>query len=272
VESEPQPVVVLTERQTRVLWLESMGYTREGIARETGWALSNVKSLCQRVHRNLRASTAAQAVRIGLLDGHIGPYEDCGSLVAYRRHIKQDEPTCPACKRGNKDRMDTEALLRSQQQLGEPHIRLLRAMYAGRSNLQIRHAWNINERTLTKLITSTYTLLGVIHYAPSVRREAAIRAAAQRGLLGTQRPTPPPTDKAPVRLSETHVRILAELAGGASIAEAARHLGIVPGTCSTRLSEAYQRLGVSWMDKAQRRPEAIRRAREMGLLPEPASA
>jgi DNA-binding NarL/FixJ family response regulator len=265
------PPVVLTERQRRVLWLESMGHTREGIARETGWSLSNVKDLCQRAHRNLGAVSAAQAVRIGLLDGHIGPYEDCGSLAAYRRHIKRDEPTCPACKRGNKERTEADALLRSQSRLEEPHIRLLRAMHAGRSNLQIRHAWGINERTLTRLIASTYALLGVSHLAPSVRREAALRAAKQRGLLGSQPPTPPSPGTPAVRLSATQVSILAELEKGSSIAEAASRLNLHQGTCASRLSEAYQRLDVAWMDKNTRRTEALRRARELGLLPEPAT-
>jgi DNA-binding NarL/FixJ family response regulator len=267
----PRPVT-LTERQSRVLWLESMGYTREGIAREAGMTLSNVKDICQRVHRNLGAANAAQAVRIGLLDGHIGPYEDCGSLAAYRRHIKQDEPSCPACKRGNRERQDAEALLRVQPQLAEPHIRLLRAMYAGRSNLQIRHAWNISERTLSRLICATYGMLGVDHLPPSVRREAALRAALSRGLFGSQQPTPPGPGGRAVTLSDTQVRILVELASGASINETAARLGIHPGTCATRLSEAYRRLDVAWMDKDVRRPEALRKARALGLLPEHATA
>lgn len=264
--------VVLTERQTRVLWLESMGHTHAGIARETGWSLSNVKSLTRRAHNNLGAASAAQAVRVGLLEGHIGPYEDCGSRSAYQRHIKRNEPTCPACKRGNRERMDTEALLRSRPQLQEPHIRLLRAMHAGRTNLQIRQAWNIDERTLTRLIASAYALLGVEHLAPAVRREAALREAGRRGLLGTREPTGPSAAAVQVRLSETQVRILAELAAGASINQASERLGMTHGTCASRLSEAYQRLDVAWMDKASRRSEAIRRARERGFLPAPEPA
>lgn len=162
-----------------------------------------------------------------------------------------------------------EALLRSQPQLAEPHVRLLRAMNAGRTNLQIRQAWKIDERTLTRLLHATYTLLGVAHLTPAVRREAALREAAQRDLLGTQPPAQPSSDKPPVRLSDTQMRILAELAAGASIREAAARLGLPANTCSSRLSEAYQRLDVSWMDKDTRRPEAIRRARALGLLPEP---
>jgi DNA-binding NarL/FixJ family response regulator len=271
MDTTPQPVV-LTERQTRVLWLLSTGKTYDVISCQTGVAVSGIKSTVQRLLRNLNAANTAHAVRIGLLEGHIGPYEDCGSRAAYRRHISQDEPTCPACKRGNRERADMEARLRSQAQLAEPHIRLLRAMHAGRTNLQIRHAWNIDERTLTRLIAATYTLLGVAHLAPAVRREAALREAAQRGLLGTQPPGASSDGGTPVKLSDTQVRILAELAAGASVGEAAQHLGLLRNTCSTRLSEAYQRLGVAWMSKDVRRAEAIQRARALGLIPEPVTA
>lgn len=271
MDTAPQPVV-LTERQTCVLWLLSVGRSREDVAQATGCTLSNVKGICQRIQTKLGAANTAHAVRIGLLEGHIGPYEDCGSLAAYRRHIKADEPTCPACKRGNRERAETEALLRGRPALGEPHVRLLRAMRAGYSNLQIRQTWNIPERTLTRLVTVTYGLLGVDHLAPAVRREAALREAQRRGLFGTVQPTRPASADQPVTLSETQVSILAQLSRGSSISEAAEALEMHAGTVATRLSEAYQRLGVAWMDKSERRPEALRRARAMGLLPEPVTA
>lgn len=272
MEHEPQPVV-LTERQGRVLWLMSMGYTREGIARETGWPLSSVKGLCLRARLALGAATDAQAVRIGLLDGHIGPYADCGSLAAYRRHIKRDEATCPACKHGNRERTEAEAMLSVRTpQLAEPHIRLLRAMHAGRTNFQIRHAWNIDERTLTRLISTTYALLGVHEMPRHVRREAALREATARGLLRTTPPDiTPGSAAARVALTKTQVKVLRELDRGLSLAEAAAELDMHPGTVATRLSEVYRRLDVAWMDKQRRRPEALRKARALGLLPEPAT-
>lgn len=271
MDSEPRPVV-LTERQRRVLWLMSTGLTRPAIAKEMGCQPSTVMSLCNRTLRKLDASNGMHAVRIGLLDGHIGPYDDCGSLAAYRRHIKNDENTCAACKRGNHERMETDALLRSQAgQLAEPHIRLLRAMHAGRTNLQIRQNWRIDERTLERLIASTYTLLGVAHLPTPVRRETALKKAAERGLLAVGPAAPAEAGRPAVRLSQTQIDIFLELETGASINQAAERLGIRPGTCSSRLSEAYQRLDVAWMDKDQRRPRAIRKARELGLLPEPAT-
>ncbi|MGW2213326.1 hypothetical protein ACWCV3_29020, partial [Streptomyces sp. NPDC001781] len=77
------------------------------------------------------------------------------------------------------------------------------------------------------------------------------------------------TGRPPVHLSDTQVSILAQLATGATIREAAERLGLPQPTCASRLSEVYQRLDVAWMDKDHRRPEAIRRARDLGLLPGP---
>jgi DNA-binding NarL/FixJ family response regulator len=271
METTPQPIV-LTERQTRVLWLLSMGKTCSDIARENGNSPSFTRKYCTRIFRLMRASTAAQAVRNGLLDGVIGPYEDCGSLAAYRRHIKREEPTCAACKRGNRERLDREALLRTRRtKLGEPEIRLLRAFDAGRTLEQICVRWGISHRAVKDLTASAYTALGVDHLPAVVRREAAMREARMRGLLRDAPPPPERTPAMPVHLSETHVRILVSMESGATLSQTAERLGLRPGTCSTRLSEAYRRLDVGWMDKGTRLPAALRRARELGLLPEPAT-
>lgn len=259
--------VVLSERQRRVLWLVSTGRTRDEIATVLGCSSKAVRGTCERTMRALGASNAAHAVAIGLLTGHIGPYEDCGLLAAYRRHIKRNEAVCAACKRGNRERTEMEAQRQARPQLTDAQVRLLRALNAGRSHLQIRQAWNVSERTLEGLITSTYALLGVDRLAPSLRREAALREARVRGLLGVQLPSPVAQSRQNVRLSNTQVRILLEVENGATVTETAERLGIGRNACGSRLSEAYQRLGVAWMDKADRRAEAIRRARAAGLLP-----
>ena len=92
-----------------------------------------------------------------------------------------------------------------------------------------------------------------------------------RGFLGVQPPARPLRPVRQVTLSVTQVNILLEMEKGASINETARRLSMHPGTCSSRLSEAYRRLDVTWMEKGTRLPAALRRAREHGLLPEPAS-
>jgi DNA-binding NarL/FixJ family response regulator len=271
VDAALQPIV-LTERQRRLLWLLSVGRPREVIARETGVTSVGVKSSCNRIYRQLGASTAAQAVRNGLLAGHIGPYEDCGTLAAYRRHIKRDEAICAACKRGNRERAETEAALRNRRvTLSEAETRLLRAFDAGRTVAQICTRWGVSQKVVKELTASAYAALGVSHLPQTVRREAALREAAARGLLRLRMPEPRVVRTNPVTLTDTQVRVLVALEDGASLSEAARELKMHPGTLSTRLSEAYRRLDVAWMDKADRRPAALRKAREHGLLPEPAT-
>lgn len=271
--SSPERVIVLTERQRRMLWLLSVGKDRQEIVQAMpGETLGSVKSARNRVFRLLGASTAAQAVRNGLLAGHIGPYEDCGTLAAYRRHIKRDETVCAACKRGNRERAETEAALRNRRvRLSESEVRLLRAFDAGRTVAQICTNWNVGRTVVKTLTASAYAALGVSHLPQSVRREAALREARMRGLLGMQTPVPRTITTREVTLTNTQVKILLELETGVTLTVAAENLGMHPGTCSTRLSEAYRRLDVSWMEKGTRLPAALRRAREHGLLPEPAT-
>ncbi|MFD8226940.1 hypothetical protein ACFV16_22515 [Streptomyces massasporeus] len=270
MDTEAQPVI-LTEGQRRILWLLSTGHTCSDIARSTNHAPSVIRKTCARIYEVMGVATAAQAVRDGLLSGHIGPYEDCGLLAAYRRHIKRDEPVCAACKRGNRERMDAEATLRRPVQLSEPHVRLLRAYDAGRTQEQVCRAWNVSHRTVKTLTAEAYAALGVAKLPPTVRREVAMREARMRGLLRDQPPPRPSAPQTTVRLSDTQVSILLELEKGASLSQTATRLGMPSGSCSTRLSEAYRRLDVAWMDKGTRLPAALRKARALRLLPEPAS-
>lgn len=265
-------LVVLTERQRRVLWLLSMGHTREEIRAMPGETRSGVDHACTRIFCLLGASTAAHAVRNGLLGGHIGPYEDCSTLAAYRRHIKRDEPICPACKRGNRERAEAEAALRHRRpQLNEAQVRLLHAFIKGRTRSQIAAAWNLSEETVKHLTTATYTALGVAHLPQSVRREAAIREARRHDLLGVQLPVQSRPSVKPVTLSDTQVSIFVELEKGATLSQTATRLGMPYGSCASRLSEAYRRLDVAWMDKGTRLDAALRKAHALKLIPEPAT-
>ncbi|WP_086559884.1 helix-turn-helix transcriptional regulator [Streptomyces africanus] len=270
MDTAPQPIV-LTERQRHILWLLSTGHTCADIARKTDGAPGVVRKTCARIYAVMGVATAAQAVRNGLLAGHIGPYEDCGLLAAYRRHLKRDEPICAACKRGNRERMDAEAATRRPVQLAEPHVRLLRAFDAGRTQEQVCKAWGVSHRTVKSLTAEAYAALGVAQLPPPVRREVALREARMRGLLRNQPPPRPSSAQSPVHLSDTQVSILLELEKGASLSQTATRLEMPPGSCASRLSEAYRRLDVAWMDKGTRLPEALRKARALGLLPEAAT-
>lgn len=271
METAPQPVV-LTERQRRVLWMLSTGHTYDSIARALHSHPVNIRKSCSRVYSLMGASSAAQAVRNGLLNGHIGPDKDCGSLAAYRRHIKRDESVCAACKRGNRERMDADAARRIRTvELSKPQLRLLQALDAGRTRDQIADRWGISKDLVKRLITSTYADLGVGQVTLHARREAALREARARGLLRAPVVPPPRTPGEHIRLSDTHVKILLSMGSGATLEQTSEDLNMKLGTCATRLSEAYRRLDVGWMDKGDRLPAAMRKARALGLLPEPAT-
>jgi DNA-binding CsgD family transcriptional regulator len=262
-------VVILTERQRRILWLLSVGRTRDDIAEDVQCTKGSVNNACIRMFRMLDAVTSAQAVRNGLLNGHIGPYENCGTRSAYRRHLQNDEPVCAACKRGSRERADAEASSRIQVQLSKSQLRCLHALGSGHTRAQMAEEWGVRVDTVKYITTSVYAALGVAHLPQSVRREAALREARIRGLLGTA----PVRDRGPakqVTLTETQAKVLLSMESGATLAQTAERLDLRPGTCSTRLSEAYRRLDVAWMAKGTRLHAALRKARALGLLPEPA--
>ena len=79
-------------------------------------------------------------------------------------------------------------------------------------------------------------------------------------------PPPAPFDgnpkaKAALGLSERELEVLHELAAGRANKEIAARLHVSPNTVKTHLANLFAKLG------ARRRTEAIRRARELGLLP-----
>ena len=267
----PQRLVILTELERRILWLLSIGRGRDVIAGDIGCTKGSVNNACLRMFRKLDAVTSAQAVRNGLLGGHIGPYENCGSRTAYRRHLRDDEPVCAACKRGSRERADAEASRHIRTELSKSQLRCLHALGAGQTRAQMAEAWGVQVATVKYITTSVYTALGVAHMPQSVRREAALREARIRGLLGTQA-GPPRGPAKQATLTETQVKVLLSMESGATLAETAVRLELRPGTCSTRLSEAYRRLEVDWMERGTRLPAALRKARALGLIPEPATA
>jgi len=79
------------------------------------------------------------------------------------------------------------------------------------------------------------------------------------------RPAPPPFDGNPrgqesLGISEREMEVLRELAAGHSNKEIARRLAVSPNTVKTHVARVFEKLGAS------RRTEAIRKARELGLL------
>ena len=68
-------------------------------------------------------------------------------------------------------------------------------------------------------------------------------------------------------LTARQAAVLAAAEDGAPLAEVGRRVGIPREQAAARLSEAYRRLDVAWMDRAERRAAAVRIARQRGLLP-----
>ena len=79
-------------------------------------------------------------------------------------------------------------------------------------------------------------------------------------------PTPPafdgnPKAQAALGLSERELEVLHELAAGHSNKEIAARLNVSPNTIKTHVARLFEKL------EAKRRTDAIRRARELGIVP-----
>jgi DNA-binding CsgD family transcriptional regulator len=78
------------------------------------------------------------------------------------------------------------------------------------------------------------------------------------------RPVPPfdgnPKGQEALGISDRELEVLRELAAGYSNKEIARRLDVSPNTVKTHVARLFEKLGAS------RRTEAIRRARELGLV------
>ena len=70
-----------------------------------------------------------------------------------------------------------------------------------------------------------------------------------------------PEARAALGLSEREMEVLHELVAGHSNKEIAVHLHVSPNTIKTHVARLFGKLG------AKRRTEAIRRARELGIVP-----
>ena len=86
------------------------------------------------------------------------------------------------------------------------------------------------------------------------------------GLRVFAAPPPAPFDGNPkalaaLGLSERELEVLQELAAGHANKEIAARLHVSPNTVKTHVSRVFEKLG------AKRRTDAIRRARELGIVP-----
>ena len=99
------------------------------------------------------------------------------------------------------------------------------------------------------LIAAAFLVLGIVL---GVRVFAAPAPAAFDGN---------PKAQAALGLSERELEVLHEIAAGRSNKEIAAQLHVSPNTIKTHVARLFEKLG------AKRRTEAIRRARELGIVP-----
>lgn len=68
-------------------------------------------------------------------------------------------------------------------------------------------------------------------------------------------------------LTRYQAAVLIASSDGAPLSVVATRMGRPRTWVAARLSEAYKRLDVSWMDRDERRAAAVRIARKRGLIP-----
>jgi DNA-binding CsgD family transcriptional regulator len=84
-------------------------------------------------------------------------------------------------------------------------------------------------------------------------------------VIGAHKPPPPfdgnPKAQAALGISARELAVLHEIVAGHSNKEIARNLSVSPNTVKTHVARLFEKLQV------ERRTEAIRKARELGLVP-----
>lgn len=261
----PDPKHLLSARQRRVLWLLSQGEGMEQVALTLRTHRTSVRDSAVSARRKLSCRTTLQAVLRAYQLGVIGPWEDCGSRLAYVRHQDKDEDPCPACRIANRIWVAESAQPPAQPiRPTDAQVRLLRAFHAGRTYDDIMQAWDISRAKLHREVSDVYRRLGVSAVPRDERRAAALRVAQGMGLLrrGPVTQTSPTSQTQP--LSDLEVQTLRTLAEGHTIGKAAAVLGVPRTTVSSRLHIIYRKTGVLDVHPHNRRRACFKAAREQG--------
>jgi len=114
-----------------------------------------------------------------------------------------------------------------------------------------------------------YQRFARVHSGELVTFLIAIAFLALGVVLGVRvfaRPAPPPFDGNPkgqeaLGISGRELEVLKELAAGHTNKEIAQRLDVSPNTVKTHVARLYEKLG------AKRRTDAVKKARELGLMP-----
>lgn len=258
--------VVLSRYQRRVLWLFSQGYNVQEVAAEIGTVRQSITDAALVIRRKFGARTSAQAVLMAYIQGHLGVHEDCGTRASYVRHLDAGEDACPACRNANarwlKKQSEPEGY---SAPLTDVQVKLIRALYAGRTHRELNLNWHVGRSTLHREVTDMYRRLGVADVPRELRREQAFQEAIRRGVLGPVAPKVPPLDLGPSGLPLTKLeQETLHAVDGRTLTEAGAVLGISRTDVSSRLHLVYTKLGVTHLPRNDKRAAALAEARRRG--------
>ncbi|MFE9736143.1 LuxR C-terminal-related transcriptional regulator [Streptomyces sp. NPDC005863] len=135
----------------------------------------------------------------------------------------------------------------------------------GYAHKEIAEELAVTRRAVTATVTRAMEKIGALN-SPH-----AVLLGCRLGLIDgrPRHPTPEPRQRGPVRqpLTPRQIDVLTAADGAKTLTEIAGRLGTTRHQVASRLSEAYIRLDIDWMPRADRRHAAIRIARKRGLIP-----
>jgi DNA-binding CsgD family transcriptional regulator len=260
------PQLPLTTYQSQVLWYLSQGNSIQETARLLGTHRQSVTDAAGLARKKLSARTNPQAVLRAYQLGEIGVHQDCGNRLSYVRHMDAQEDACPACKAANARWLKRQAEpVPPPERLTETEARLLRALHAGRTHIQIQASWGVSRGVLHRIVTEIYRKLRVDIEPRGVRRERAFQIGLELGYLKDGVHVPPAGPQPPGHLPLT-TRELETLRAvdGHTLTEAAALLALPRTSVSSKLHVIYGKLGVSHLDKRAKRGAALKTARTQG--------
>lgn len=171
-------------KQRAALWFASQGYSLDSIAGELELKLPELKAVFNQAMTDLDARNLVHAVATAIHQGLIGKYCDCGTHLAYLRHVKYDEVIDPLCKAANLRQIMGQATYDNAEKLTATQVKVLRALYAGATTLQeAADDIGMSRDRIGSHVSVAYRKLGVADYPWAQRRALALQRAEQLGLF-----------------------------------------------------------------------------------------
>lgn len=174
----------LTGQQRSALWYASQGYVLDSIASEMLLTLTEVKNLLNTSFTVLGASNLVHAVALAIHRGEIGRYCDCGTHLAYLRHVGRDEVIDLLCKAAHYREVMGQNRFTTVTKLTPTQVKVLRALYMGARSLQeAADMIGMKRDRIGSHVSNAYRKLGVADYPWTQRRALALKRAEQLGVF-----------------------------------------------------------------------------------------